>query len=159
MSLALAALLLFPLARAAEPAPAPVEAAAAAEPAAPAAVEAAAPAPGGAAVDPAAPAEADPPPVEVTVTSVTTLDRVASDGLRLATCAVPHGDPARGAPAGALVFEIRVRRGKVALATLASADPHVAAFGPCFERELVAWSWPVRRDDLRVTVRIGDAAP
>lgn len=123
----LAALLVSPSARAEEPAPA------AATP---------------------VPVAAAPVPVAVTITSVTTKAPIPADGLVLTTCTVPHGDPERGVSAGAVVLELQVRRGKVSAATVASADPSVAAFGPCFERELAAWKWPVRRDDVRVTVQV-----
>jgi hypothetical protein len=93
-------------------------------------------------------------PVEVSITSVTTKNTIPADGLVLTPCMVPHGDPERGVSAGAVVLELQVRRGKVSAATVSSADDGVAAFGPCFERELAAWKWPVRRDDVRVTVKV-----
>ncbi|MES2640894.1 MAG: hypothetical protein V4850_15500 [Myxococcota bacterium] len=102
---------------------------------------------------PSAPTHLD-MPVEVSITSVTTKNAIPADGLVLTPCMVPHGDPERGVSAGAVVLELQVRRGKVSAATVSSADDGVAAFGPCFERELAAWKWPVRRDDVRVTVKV-----
>lgn len=101
------------------------------------------------------------PAIPVTVgpiTSVAKLTPVDASGLQLTTCVGPHVEPLRDEPNGTLVLEVRVRRGKAALVTVASGDPSVADYGPCFVRELTAYPWPVKHGVLTVPVYVGTAA-
>ena len=122
---------------------------------------------GSAAAAPAVPATAIPAPaipapaIRVTVgpiSSVAKLAPVDTSGLQLTSCVGPHTEPMRDEPNGTLVLEVRVRRGKAALVTVASGDPSVTDFAPCFVRELTAYPWPVKHAVLTVPVYVGTVA-
>ena len=63
-------------------------------------------------------------------------------------------DPSPREASGRIVFELRIRRGKVAVISTATTDPRLEAYRPCFERELVAWDWGVRRATIEVPVEV-----
>src|SRR5687767_2477578 len=77
------------------------------------------------------------------------------DGLTLATCAPSApalADPATTATGGRLLLVLRIRRNRVALVTTAAADPAVAPLAPCFERELAAAAWTLRRGRVELPI-------
>lgn len=56
--------------------------------------------------------------------------------------------------AGRAVFEIRVRRGRVAIVSTTTIDPRLEPLRSCFERELAAWDWGVRRATIALPLQI-----
>jgi hypothetical protein len=75
-----------------------------------------------------------------------------------ATACVASAPPPVLQTGGRLVLQLTVRRHRVALVTTATTDPAVAPLAPCFERELVGWSWSARRAEVEVPVVI-DPSP
>lgn len=57
-------------------------------------------------------------------------------------------------PDGQLVFQIKIRRGRIAVSSLASADQGLDFLTPCLQRELAAVEWPVKRAKGEVEVTI-----
>lgn len=76
-------------------------------------------------------------------------------GLAVSRCLAPA--PSRFEPAGRITLLVRIRRHRVALVTTAEADPGLAPFATCFERELAAVAWPVRRDRVEVPIVVSPA--
>jgi hypothetical protein len=78
-------------------------------------------------------------------------------GLAVSSCLAPAPAPSRFEPAGRVTLLVRIRRHRVSLVTTASADPGLAPFAPCFERELAALAWPVRRDRVELPIVVAPA--
>jgi hypothetical protein len=78
-------------------------------------------------------------------------------GLTVSRCLAPGPAPSRFEPAGRVTLVVRIRRHRVSLVTTATADPGLAPFAPCFERELAAAAWPVRRDRVEVPILVAPA--
>lgn len=78
---------------------------------------------------------------------------VASEGLSFSTCTATPVAP--GAPTGgALVLQLRLRRGEVALVSTTHVDAAAAPYQPCVERVLASYAWTVRRGDLEVRIKV-----
>ena len=76
-------------------------------------------------------------------------------GLVLAPClAQPPVAPLHVEPVGTATIELRLRRGRLALVTRTVADPALQPLTACFERELAAVDWPLRRGKLAVSVTV-----
>lgn len=60
-------------------------------------------------------------------------------------------------PTGVATLEVDVRRGKVALVATTTANPSVQPLTACFERELAAYAWPVRRGRFAVPIDVAPA--
>lgn len=61
----------------------------------------------------------------------------------------------------ALLLQVRVRRGRARLVTVAHVNPGLEPMAPCLERELYRIDWGVKKADLEVPVTItptGEAA-
>jgi hypothetical protein len=78
----------------------------------------------------------------------------------LKTCTTVEPPAVASRPvSGALLLQVRVRRGRVAVVTTVEADPGVAPLGQCFERELVGWGWGARRGRFDVPVIVDEEEP
>ncbi len=101
------------------------------------------------------PARADEPTIAVgPVVVLPTLAAVETEGLVLTTCAAAPIQPANDVQSGTLIFEVRMRRGRVALVSVVTEEPGLTAYRPCLERVLTEYAWPVRTAKLRVPVAI-----
>jgi hypothetical protein len=54
----------------------------------------------------------------------------------------------------ALLLQVRVRRGRVKLVTVAHVSPGLEPMAPCLERELYRIDWGIKKADLEVPVTI-----
>lgn len=76
--------------------------------------------------------------------------------LKLTTCLPTVSGAERPDIGGQITLQLRVRRNRVSLVTTTQADPPTRSLGPCFERELAAVVWPVRRGRLEVPITVTD---
>jgi len=90
------------------------------------------------------------PAALVSFRALTTLDTA---GLSFAPCAATAPRPAEPG-SGTVVFELRLRRGRVSLVSVMSADPTALPYQECLTRVLVDSTWPVRRGTLRLPVQV-----
>ena len=79
--------------------------------------------------------------------------------LKLASCLSGASAPAAALPAvGQVGFALKVTRGKVELATVTRAWDGADAYTACFERELLAVTWPVETGTVHVPITVGEEA-
>lgn len=58
-------------------------------------------------------------------------------------------------PDGQLVFQVKIRKGKVALSSVASSSTGLDFVTPCLQRELASVEWPVKRAEGEIHVQVG----
>ena len=58
----------------------------------------------------------------------------------------------------ALLLQVRIRRGRARLVTVAHVSPGLEAMAPCLERELYRIDWGIQKADLEVPVTITPAS-
>lgn len=90
------------------------------------------------------------PAALVSFRALTTLDTA---GLSFAPCAATAPRPAEPG-SGTVVFELQLRRGRVSLVSVMSADPTALPYQECLTRVLADSTWPVRRGTLRLPVQV-----
>lgn len=90
------------------------------------------------------------PAALVTFRALTALDTAA---LSFAPCATTAPRPAEPG-SGTVVFELQLRRGRVSLVSVMSADPTALPYQECLTRVLADSTWPVRRGTLRLPVQV-----
>ncbi len=77
--------------------------------------------------------------------------------LKLGGCLATPATAAAALPtAGQVGFALKVTRGKVELATVTRSSEGFEPFTACFERELLAVSWPVDTGVVHVPIQVGE---